>query len=78
VSEALSEAGVEEEVNRKLLCPETLLPIRAEQLLIRAGLSLPSSVPSPKDGPVPGGIFTPLHFKEGEMEKEQPRREPFS
>jgi len=53
VSEAMGEAGVEEEVKRKLVCPETLLPIRAELLLIRAGLSLPSSVPLPKDGPIP-------------------------
>jgi len=53
VSEALSEAGVEEEVKRKLVCPETLLPIRAELLLLRAGLSVPSSVSLPKDGPVP-------------------------
>ena len=49
----MSEAGVEEEVKRKLVCPETRLPIRAELLLIRAGLSLPSSVPLPKDGPIP-------------------------
>jgi len=52
VSEAMGEAGVEE-VKRKLLCPETLLPIRAELLLIRAGLSVPSSVSLPKDGPIP-------------------------
>jgi len=53
VSEALSEAGVEEEVKRKLVCPETLLPIKAELLLIRAGLSVPSSGSLPKDGPIP-------------------------
>ena len=53
VSEALSEAGVEDEVKRKLVCPETLLPIRAELLLIRAGLSVPSSASLPKDGPIP-------------------------
>ena len=53
VSEALSEAGVEDEVKRKLVCPETLLPIRAEQLLIRAGLSMPPSASLPKNGPIP-------------------------
>jgi len=52
VSEAMGEAGVEE-VKRKLVCPETLLPIRAEKLLIRAGLSLPPPASSPKDGPIP-------------------------
>ena len=45
VSEAMSEAGVEEEVKRELVCPVTLLPIRAELLLIRAGLFVPSSLP---------------------------------
>ena len=71
MSEALSEAGVEEEVKRKLVCPETLLPIRAEQLLIRAGLSLPSSVSLPKDGPIPPAWwnFHPTSLQGGRDEK---------
>jgi len=39
---------VKEEAKRKLACPETLLTIRAEQLLSRAGLSLSS-----QDGSIP-------------------------
>jgi len=70
VSEAMGEARVEEEVKRKLVCPETQLPIRVEQLLIRAGLSLPSSVSLPKDGPIPPAWwnFHPTSLQGGEIE----------
>jgi len=41
LSEAMREVNAGES-ERQLVCPETLLPVRGEQILVRAGLSLPS------------------------------------
>ena len=72
----MGEAGVEEEVKRKLVCPETLLPIRAELLLLRAGLSLPSSVSLSMDGLIPPAWwnFHPSSLQGGRDGKEASKR----